>query len=150
MWARFGPVGTEPTGGLVYVRVEFWPDQATRNTGVAPTLVNDFRFSTPESYQAPVVDSSGRWQCRSGAYVIPMVEVNGEWVPRPDDPADPYTWQTVQVDVAGELLNVVSGFVTAHVATTGDLTDPAVQVGDAQGLAARADLQALAGIEREV
>ena len=147
MWFRVVDVGT--VGGLAYLRVDFWPDKAALQTS-APSLVEEFLLDRPEEMRHPVTDTHLRWRTRSGTSVVPWVEVDGDWVPRLNDPADPYLWQSTAVDVAQEALNLIAEFATTHSTATGDMTDPSLVVERASGIAARADMQALVGAEREV
>lgn len=54
--------------------------------------VQQFRVVVPT--QAPIVtDAAGRLRTRSGRWLPPVVEVDGEWRPRAEDPADPWARQ---------------------------------------------------------
>jgi hypothetical protein len=136
-------VGVGSVGSNAYLLAHFWPDQQQG----PPALINDFLIGLQASSQSPVTDSSGRWQLADGTFVIPMVEVNGDWQPRPDDPNNPYVVTTTPLDLAGQCLSAIAGFVAhaAAVGLTGDLTDPGLVVTAATGLAADPSVQGLLG-----
>lgn len=68
--------------------------------GDQPVTACDFLIDVPGG--CPVVtDTMGRHLTASGQWVIPMVEVDGEWRPRPEDPADPWAREPYSRDVDG-------------------------------------------------
>lgn len=84
--------------GRILASAAFWPDDVPQTD--PPLLQQDFDLPYASSYQARVEDDAGRWVTQSGVAVMPVVEVDGEWLPRPDDPADPYQTTTVTVNAA--------------------------------------------------
>lgn len=74
-----------------------WTIHALRDDGHRVTFTA--RFTTGErvaftvdvpSGRPVVTDQMGRVRTESGRFVLPLVEVDGEWVGRPEDPADPW------------------------------------------------------------
>ncbi|MEU9819206.1 hypothetical protein ACIGG9_16055 [Pseudonocardia alni] len=47
-----------------------------------------------------VIDEVGRIQTQAGEWVLPAVEVGGEWLPRTEDPADPWARHEPRRDIA--------------------------------------------------
>ncbi|MET0521479.1 MAG: hypothetical protein ABW156_05810 [Jiangellaceae bacterium] len=85
-------------GDRIKVTANFWPDGAP--TVGRPALVHNFDLPWVTSVTRRVEDSAGRWTTLLGFVVLPVVEVNGEWIPRPENPLDPYRTETVAVDAA--------------------------------------------------
>jgi hypothetical protein len=83
-------------GGRIKATAAFWLDGVPITE--VPLLVQDFDFPRITSETRRVEDSAGRWITQSGKAVLPVVEVDGEWRPRPDDPADPFRTETVAVN----------------------------------------------------
>lgn len=84
--------------GRIQARAAFWRDGVP--TTDPPIFVNDFDLPLVTSYQRRLEDSAGRWTTQSGQVVMPVVEVGGEWVARPENPTDPYQTETVTVTAA--------------------------------------------------
>jgi hypothetical protein len=138
--ARIEAIGVHVPTGLVYADVSVWPGP----TGQEPAPVrNDFLIEVTPFSEAIRTDLSGQWITMSGRAVIPYIEVDGDWVQRPEDPADPWRRELVRVDQAAVVLDAVASYARRS-PPAGDHRgiDPAAEV-TGSGLAA--ELQALAG-----
>ena len=133
MLARILQVGTVADGSI-YLLVGYWHGDA--GTG-DPDMVNDFIIDLPESVVEHVHDPAGRRKRRSGAAVTPMVEVDGEWRPRPEDPADPWERRTVVRDLVADVRAAIVAYGRRHPAGTGDRRDPSTAPRPPTGKAAK-------------
>lgn len=71
----------------------------------------DFEVDVPAG-RPVVTDAMGRLLTESGAWVLPMVEVDGEWRSRSEDPADPWRRGVQDRDVPV----AIAAAVAAHLA----------------------------------
>jgi hypothetical protein len=82
----------------IRARAAFWRDGVP--TTDPPLFIQEFDLPRVASVTRRVEDAAGRLLTQSGQWVLPEVEVDGEWVPRPDSAADPYKTETVAVNAA--------------------------------------------------
>jgi hypothetical protein len=85
-------------GGRIKAQAAFWLDGV--DTNQPPLFGRDFDLPYVTSYQQRVEDAAGRWTTQSGKVVLPVTEVDGEFQPTPEDPADPFQFTTVTVNAA--------------------------------------------------
>jgi hypothetical protein len=138
--ARIEAVGVHRPSGYVYADVAYWPGPAVIGP---PMLRNDFLIEAIASANVPHTDTAGRYLTQSGRTVLPVIEVDGEWVPRPEDPADPWRRELVRLDQAEQLLSAVAAYAERSPVPGDHRSVPASQV-SAIGLTA--ELAALSGL----
>lgn len=103
-------------GDRLLCRAQFWLDGVDKTTE-PPVLVEDFDLPLAQPYDKPIVDKYGRFQLTSGAWVMPRIEINDEWAPRPNDPADPYVTERVTPDPEARAVEQMLNYARWKVAT---------------------------------
>lgn len=91
-------LASQVTATRIRARAAFWRDDVP--TTEPPLFIQDFDLARVTSLTRRVQDATGRLLTQSGQWVLPQVEVDGEWVARPNDPADPFQTETVTVNAA--------------------------------------------------
>jgi hypothetical protein len=98
-------IDTTSRPGFACVLADFWPDGS--QTEHSPTVSNYFEIQVRTEIVRIVTDWAGRRQTQSGAWVIPVIEVDDEWQPRPESPEDPWLTEVVALDILGQVNEVV-------------------------------------------
>lgn len=148
MFYRIRSISTAKATGLAYIIVDFYQSFQDAAQGKAPVLSNDFLMGLRDTEVRVPTDVLGRVKLQSGAFIHTEVEVEGEWVPLPEDPADPYQRQTVTLRVPNTIHDNIRRYMVRSEAR-GDTGNKVGQVehdeSDPHGILARPDVQALVG-----
>lgn len=107
MIARIETVGVHDPTGMLYADVSFWAGAEPIDD---PDLRNDFLIQVRAFEERRVTNAAGYLQTRSGRWLMPQIEHDGEWVDRPEDRADPWQLQTVPPDQAAQLTSAIRDF----------------------------------------
>lgn len=98
-------------GVALSAEVDFWNDETSANAGEPPIHTEDFIISRPRrTFETPKTDGGGQFLRADGTYVIPWVEVDGDWQRMPEDPNNPWVYETITLDMNAELTSVVEDY----------------------------------------
>jgi hypothetical protein len=137
--ARIEAIGWHTPSGLVFVDVSYWAADIAGD----PLFRNDFLIDVRTHAERPVADEYGQRVTVSGRALTPMVEVDGEWRVRPEDPGDPWQRVTIQLDPAAQVTDAVRAYGIRSTGSAGD--HRGVALADIDAAAILPELAALAG-----
>lgn len=83
MFYRIIDISTDDRSGYTCVEVEFWRSASDFRNGLPPVVINDF-YNNYNPEQTTVVWAWPGKLRYGGEFLVPYVEQNGEWVPRPN------------------------------------------------------------------
>lgn len=106
---------TARTQGEVSAAVRDLHDDGLRVSFTADIDGEPVAFVVDVPAGRPVVtDPMGRLLTESGVWVLPVAEVDGEWQPRSDNPADPWVREHQPRDVPAAVDAAVRGYLEAR------------------------------------
>ena len=148
MFYRIRSISTAKETGLAYIVVDFYAARQDAAQGKQPVLSNDFLMGLRDTEVRLVTDVLGWVKLQSGKFIHTEVEVDGEWVPLPEDPADPYQRQIATLPVSDIIHDNIGRYMVRSEAR-GDTGSKVGRIqhdeSDPHGILVRPDVQALVG-----
>lgn len=93
----------------------FWSDQASKDAGDDPFHVEDFiGLPAARVFHQIVTDGGGQFLRQDGSYIIPWVEIDGDWQMIEEDPLNPWQRVDVPLDVPAYLADAVAMFLATN------------------------------------